>query len=146
MISANELLELAAKIAVVSAIGGEEARCRAAVSRSYYAAFHWAREFLVQFGISVSSGPAGHGETIRYLSQSGLPNAQVVSRGLAELRRMRNLADYELHDVSFESCAVAIVWIDNAWDVNRQLDEWLRDRPAIQAAFDRLKSLPQFRK
>ena len=146
MISADDVFSLSERLAILPVVGGEEARCRSAISRAYYASFHWAKDVLGQFGVAISAGPAGHAEATRYLSQCGLPNAESVGRKLVEFRTMRNNADYELQKNGFESCKTAKLWIEIASRIKSELQSWQHDRLAAQAAFDKLKALPQFRK
>jgi uncharacterized protein (UPF0332 family) len=145
MISADDILELAGGIARVASLGTEEARCRSAVSRAYYSAFHFAKEFLGEFEIIVSAGPSGHGEVYRYLFNCGFPTARAAASLLDELRRSRNQADYDLAVRRFESCASAVYHIQEAADIKSDLVLCRQNRAAIRAGLAAWKANPASR-
>src|SRR4051812_16615698 len=74
----------------------QPASSRAAVGRSYYAAFNVAAEMLRRWNIPVVRSAAGHGEIIRYLFNSGDAALAEVIVKLDVLRKRRNVADYDL--------------------------------------------------
>jgi len=146
MISGSELFEIAQKLTILRANGSEEARCRSAVSRVYYAAFHWAVEFLAEFAIQISQNSAGHKEVVRYIMRSGLPDAEAIGRAIDHLRSLRNRADYVLSCGGFESCELAKSCIEDVSELKATLASWRGDPTAAQSAFQKLKSDPTFRK
>ena len=145
MISGDDILELARGIARVASLGADEARCRSAISRAYYSAFHFARDFLEEFEIIVSAGPSGHGEVYRYLFNCGVPTAQSAARQLDVLRRNRNQADYDLNARHFESCTSAVFHIAQASNIKAELHVYLQNRAAIRAGIAAWKANPASR-
>lgn len=69
---------------------------RSAVSRAYYAAFHACRDFLNDLGFVIRQGDQAHAAVYRRLSNSNVAEINGIGTALMELRRLRNLADYEL--------------------------------------------------
>lgn len=145
MISADDILELAGRIEDDSSIGDEEVRCRSAISRAYYAAFHFAKAFLQEFEITVSTGPSGHGEVFRYLFNCGSATARSAARVLDEMRRIRNLADYDLKLTGFESCEVGKNHVKHALAIKSDLQVCLQNPAAIRAGFAAWKANPASR-
>jgi uncharacterized protein (UPF0332 family) len=78
-------------------MGSEEAEWRTGMSRAYYAAFHVARALLRQCGFQVPNGEQAHGYIWLRLANCGHPDVQVAASDLKDLRRTRNLADYDLN-------------------------------------------------
>jgi uncharacterized protein (UPF0332 family) len=76
--------------------GSKEAEWRSAVSRAYYAAFHVARQLLLQCGFVVPQGDQAHAYLWLRLANSGHPDVQIAGNDLNFLRKMRNWADYDL--------------------------------------------------
>jgi uncharacterized protein (UPF0332 family) len=74
----------------------EEAGRRSAVSRSYYAAFHHVRLYLMEERIHMSNDGTEHEKIPRYLKYSGLKNAKDVGKRLDELKDDRREADYKI--------------------------------------------------
>jgi len=74
----------------------EEAGRRSAVSRAYYAAFHYIRLYLVREGIDVPQGGTIHDKIPKYLRYSGLQKAKDVAKCMQELRDDRKEADYKI--------------------------------------------------
>jgi hypothetical protein len=81
----------------------EPASLRAAIGRSYYAAFNVAAEMLRRWNVPVARSAAGHGEIIRYLFNSGDAALAEVSVKLDILRKRRNVADYDLSAADVEN-------------------------------------------
>lgn len=73
-----------------------EAAWRSAISRAYYAAFHVARHLLGDLGFTVPHADRAHAYLWLRLSNCGNPLVQTAGRGLKDLRRDRNWADYDL--------------------------------------------------
>ncbi|HEY1860960.1 MAG TPA: HEPN domain-containing protein [Gemmataceae bacterium] len=76
--------------------GGTEAEWRTAVSRAYYAAFHVARELMLDLGFAVPRGDRAHGYLWLRLSNSGDASIQIAGHRLKDVRGERNRADYDL--------------------------------------------------
>jgi uncharacterized protein (UPF0332 family) len=76
---------------------------RAAVGRAYYSAFNAAAEMIRSCGLAIFQSPAGHGDLLRYLGNSG--DSDLISAGhkLSRLRSRRNVADYDLSAVDVEN-------------------------------------------
>jgi uncharacterized protein (UPF0332 family) len=145
MISADDILSLAGRLALTPSLGVEEARCRSAISRAYYAAFHFAKDFLRQFEIKLNTGPSGHGEAVRYLFNCGYATAQVAARRLEDLRTIRNHADYNLEMRGLDNNRQAMVCVEQAADFKSDLIIYLQNRAAIQAGLAAWKANPASR-
>ena len=76
--------------------GPTEAHWRSAVSRAYYAAFHFARLLLEDLGFEVERGDRAHAYLTHRLCQCGQPEIGAAGTTLIDLRRSRNEADYGL--------------------------------------------------
>ena len=74
-----------------------EADWRTAISRAYYAAFHESRELLASWGFVIRQADQAHTGVSRRLTCSGSPQLVNLGRSLSDLKRMRNVADYDLH-------------------------------------------------
>jgi hypothetical protein len=81
-------LEFLALARTLTDLGENEANLRTAVGRAYYAVFLVARQ---RTGVSAASGSA-HGDVVRALSA----HDRALADQLGRLRRLRNVADYEL--------------------------------------------------
>ncbi len=88
----REFLTLAQQLSLAAT----EAAWRSAISRAYYAAFHVARQLLEDFGFAVPQADRAHAYLWLRLSNCGDPLVQNAGRGLKDLRRDRNWADYDL--------------------------------------------------
>lgn len=76
----------------------EESARRAAVSRAYYAAFCFARNYAKDnYGRGKSRRPDEHSELIRFYKVLGAANQDFVdiADNLEELRQWRNFCDYD---------------------------------------------------
>lgn len=89
----HDFLPLAARLAG----GSTEAEWRSAVSRAYYAAFHVARQLLMDLGFSVPRAERAHAYLWLRLHNCGEPQQQQAGADLNALRGLRNQADYDLH-------------------------------------------------
>lgn len=67
---------------------------RTSVSRSYQAAFLFARRFLQLGNVPVSKGPSGHQEVYECLFNTAVAEVRRAARHLNNLRTQRNKADY----------------------------------------------------
>jgi uncharacterized protein (UPF0332 family) len=77
-------------------VGSRQGEWRSSASRAYYSVFHRARNLLRQVGFAVPDSDRAHSYMWRRLQNSGHPDVQEAGRGLQELRRLRNGADYHL--------------------------------------------------
>ncbi len=73
---------------------GDEAACRSAVGRAYYAAMGRAAEMLRSEGVSISYLKT-HADTWQALRRSGDGRRVAAAKELNDLRQMRNRADYD---------------------------------------------------
>ena len=73
-----------------------EAAWRSAVSRAYYAAFHTARELLIQCGFQVPATDSAHTYLAYRLSNCGELQIELAGRKLSSLRHERNRCDYDV--------------------------------------------------
>jgi uncharacterized protein (UPF0332 family) len=92
MMRAQDFLDLAVRLSA----GGAEAEYRTAVGRSYYGAFHLAKELLADSGVRLPDTAEAHRKLQLCLDESGEAVAQDAGRLLEGMRRRRNLADYDL--------------------------------------------------
>jgi uncharacterized protein (UPF0332 family) len=76
--------------------GNGEAEWRSAVSRAYYAAFHVARQLMIQCGFAVPRADQAHAYLWLRLSNAGHPDVQQAGAQLSFLRQERNRADYDI--------------------------------------------------
>jgi hypothetical protein len=88
----HDFLPLATRLAA----GVTEADWRTAISRAYYAAFHVARQWLVNLGFRVPQADRAHGYLWLRFSNCGDPQVRQAAVDLDGLRRLRNQADYDL--------------------------------------------------
>lgn len=89
----RDFLSLANQLAA----GASAAEWRTAVSRTYYAAFHVARDFFTALRFVVPHEDKAHAYLYHRLNNCGAPVVQNEARQLRDMRRWRNLADYDLH-------------------------------------------------
>ena len=78
------------------ALGATEADWRSAVSRAYYAAFHFFREFFLSHGLDVGGGAQSHFNLYSGLLNCGFPRVAPIASRLDALRAHRVRADYDL--------------------------------------------------
>jgi uncharacterized protein (UPF0332 family) len=81
---------------------GSEAAHRTAVSRAYYGVFHVALQLLADAGIGLPDTAEAHRKVLFCLTNSGDDLGRKVGTRLELLRRQRNVADYNLRDVTFQ--------------------------------------------
>ena len=85
------------------------------LSAAYYAAFHVARDLMVQAGFAVPRSDGAHAYLWRRLSNGGQPDIRQAGIKLNILRGIRNQADYEL-DHPF-SQTIAVVQVQTGADI-----------------------------
>jgi hypothetical protein len=76
--------------------GTTEADWRSAMSRGYYAAFHFFREFLASQGIGLGKAASAHATLYMGLLNCGFPQVAALGRDVDTLREERTWADYRL--------------------------------------------------
>jgi uncharacterized protein (UPF0332 family) len=91
-----------------------EATYRSAVSRSYYAVFHCAAEFLAELGFPASRGPQAHGELQFRVNNCGVAEFQKLYRMIHRLYDRRRVADYDLKNDEFRGQATTALWVASA--------------------------------
>jgi uncharacterized protein (UPF0332 family) len=111
------------------ATGAHEGHWRSAVSRAYYAAFHFARDLFHRCGFAVPRAERAHNYLSMRLSNCGHPDVIVAGKRLDDLRQARNRADYDLSPPLGEEEAVKLV--DVAAGVVRTLDEAAGNTPLL---------------
>jgi len=102
----DDFIALASRL-LLSSVGDPETRHRTAVSRGYYGAFHLAIQFLAELGLRIPKNHTGHQRAYELLLNSGSSDAEQAARLLADLRTVRNEADYDLNKRRLASQASA---------------------------------------
>jgi uncharacterized protein (UPF0332 family) len=90
----REYLDLARELAGLQGSGySREASERSAVSRAYYAAFCWARNYAEKnLEFQPEGKPSDHAKLREHLKKKGYPE---LASGLNKLRGWRNACDYD---------------------------------------------------
>jgi uncharacterized protein (UPF0332 family) len=91
--------------------GAYPAEYRSAISRAYYAAFHFGLILLREMGFSIVQNASAHEEVYQHLNNSGDDELAKAASKMSDLRTRRNHADYELnrHDVEEKKNATMLV-------------------------------------
>ncbi|MDZ7292051.1 MAG: HEPN domain-containing protein [candidate division KSB1 bacterium] len=89
--NAKDYFDLAQKLAQMRT----EAAIRSAISRGYYAAFHFGKNLVEALGFNLPKDAAAHDELYRLLNNSGIKSAEEAADWLRRLRQRRTLADYD---------------------------------------------------
>jgi uncharacterized protein (UPF0332 family) len=76
--------------------GQSEGDWRSAISRSYYAVFHFFREFLLSSGLDIGRGGQSHFSLYSGLLNCGFAQVAAVASRIDGLRAHRVWADYDL--------------------------------------------------
>jgi hypothetical protein len=76
------------------AAGTTEGDWRSAISRGYYAVFHFFREWLESQGIGVGRAGQAHDNLCKGLTSCGIPDVEVIGQRIDLLRTERARADY----------------------------------------------------
>jgi uncharacterized protein (UPF0332 family) len=122
------------------AAAGAEAEWRTSISRSYYAAFHAAREFMARLRFRVPAADQAHAYLWMRRSNTGDSTADRIGRMLRDLRGRRNAADYDLNRSRTQANAIDAA-VD-ARDVTRALDA-VAGTPAETAIRDGMRAYEQ---
>ena len=85
--NAKDYFDLAQKLA--------QMRTEAAISRAYYAAFHFGKNLVEGLGFNLPKDAAAHDKLYLLLNNSGNKSAEEAADWLRRLRRRRTLADYD---------------------------------------------------
>ncbi|HVC97431.1 MAG TPA: hypothetical protein VND64_27360 [Pirellulales bacterium] len=95
----DQFFDLAARLST----SANEVDLRTSVSRSYYGAFHAAREFVEACGVRFARSDGGvHTHVKRCLDQSQSDDLVFAADQLNSLRSDRNDADYDLKSTKFQ--------------------------------------------
>jgi uncharacterized protein (UPF0332 family) len=89
--NAKDYLDLAQKLAQMRT----EASLRSAISRGYYAAFHFGKDLVESLGFPLPKDAAAHEKLYTLLFNAGLEPAKEAAIWLHRLRRRRTQADYD---------------------------------------------------
>ena len=82
---------------------------RSAISRGYYAVFHYFREFLLAHGLDIGQGGVAHSNLYMALWNCGFPLIAPIAARIDDLRILRGKADYDLWRVMGQSMALSAV-------------------------------------
>jgi uncharacterized protein (UPF0332 family) len=121
----NDFLNLAVRLSR----GTTEAEYRSSVSRAYYAAFHTAMELMSEAGVMLPRSPESHQKLRFCLNECGEGPGMVAGRRLAELRKERNIADYDLADPTYAHVEEVPAQLEAARRIVQLLDT-CRQEPA----------------
>jgi len=89
--------------------GATEADWRSAISRGYYAVFHYFRDWLAAHGVRLGSAAQAHSNLHLGLLNCGIPAVAKLGTRVDDLRQERGWADYELKRVIGQAHAQNIV-------------------------------------
>jgi uncharacterized protein (UPF0332 family) len=76
--------------------GATEGDWRSAISRAYYAVFHFFRQFLQSNGLDIGRGGQSHFNLYSGLLNCGFPQVAAIASRIDGLRAHRVWADYDL--------------------------------------------------
>jgi uncharacterized protein (UPF0332 family) len=97
--AAREYFDLARKLAQMRT----EAALRSAISRGYYAAFHFGKGLVEALGFSLPKDASAHEKLIELLYNAGIESAKDGAVWLRRLRQRRALADYDFERTDLQS-------------------------------------------
>ncbi|HBI45027.1 MAG TPA: hypothetical protein DDY78_19545 [Planctomycetales bacterium] len=89
--------------------GTAEGDWRSAISRTYYAVFHFFRKFFLTHGVDVGQGGQSHFNLYAGLANCGYASIENLGGQLDMLRRNRIAADYNLSSPIDKAFALAAV-------------------------------------
>jgi uncharacterized protein (UPF0332 family) len=89
--------------------GSTEGDWRSAVSRAYYACFHYFRSFLLSHSLDLGRGGQSHFNLYSGLLNCGFPAVSAVASRIDSRREARIRADYELRPLIGRQEALAAV-------------------------------------
>jgi uncharacterized protein (UPF0332 family) len=108
-----EFISLAIKLSNSSV----EAELRTSVSRAYYGAFHTAKEFLEECGVTLPRGANPHDKVYFCFDNCADGDARLAGSNLNSLRASRNDADYDLETDQFTSRRNVQRFLRNAHEI-----------------------------
>lgn len=114
----DALLALAGKL--VATYPGDEAACRAAISRCYYGAFHLANALLQELGFTDVGHD--HGRVAQHLAESNHSEATEAGQMLSARYSFRRRADYDLSNARYGQANLARQCVERAHRVKALLD------------------------
>jgi len=97
--NAKDYFDLARKLAQMRT----EAGIRSAISRGYYAAFHFTKSLLEELGFQLPKDASAHDKIYHLLNNAGIQSAKDAAKFLFDLRRRRNLADYDFVQTNMQA-------------------------------------------
>ncbi len=97
--NARDYFELARKLSQMRT----EAANRSAVSRGYYAAFHFGKKLVEGLGFYLPKDAAAHDKLYELLNNAEIDSAHDAAALLFRLRKRRVLADYDFEHQGFQS-------------------------------------------
>jgi len=102
--------------------GAYPAEFRTAISRAYYAVFHFGLNFLRGMGFSILQNADAHEEVYRHFNNSGDRELVKVATKFHDLRTKRNHADYDLKRPEVEAKENAKMWVQSAGRLIESMD------------------------
>lgn len=128
----KEFIDLAGRLVASGSTSDSAARCRSAISRSYYGAFHCAAAVLEELGKPPLKNAQGHRETINTLLRSKIAAACEAGGFIDDLHTSRIRADYRLEDTRSENIQNAKLSVEDASNalsaLNKCLEEPVRSK------------------
>jgi uncharacterized protein (UPF0332 family) len=109
----NEFISVATQL-----LAGEgEGRSGSAVSRAYYGAFHFGKQFLSECGVIIGIDAMAHRNVRWCLANSSEQRIKNLGKILEHLRKARNDADYELASTRFVHRSAARAEVERAVEI-----------------------------
>jgi uncharacterized protein (UPF0332 family) len=99
------------------ASGPGEAEWRSAISRAYYAAFHSATAYVESCGVKLPHSAAAHDKVSHCMQNCESEDLALAGIKLNSLRKMRNVADYQLAGKQFSSAKAAAPFLTVADEI-----------------------------
>jgi uncharacterized protein (UPF0332 family) len=124
----NEFLDTADRLSR----GATEGDWRSALSRAYYAVFHYFREFLLAQGLDVGRAAPSHFNLYSGLLHCGFVTVARIASRLDDLRAERGAADYDLRRPVHQ--ALATKGVQDARDLITDFQNLLTSVSPVQIA------------
>ena len=135
MMDGREFLDVATLLVQRS----EEGALRSSVSRSYYAAYNYARQTLRKLGFRrIADQRRNHGLVSRYFQNSGVSEIEKAGSELLDLEGDRVTADYKLGDQKFQKKDNVRLRLRIAESIIRQIER-CEDSVVADAVAERMK-------
>ena len=103
--------------------GAYPAEFRTAISRAYYAVFHFGLNFLSEMGFNIVQNQHAHEEVYRHFNNSGDTDLTKAASKINDLRTRRNHADYELNRLDVEKKENAKMFVQLAERLIETMDK-----------------------